>query len=184
MSGANPSPGERAVAAYEIDDVFLVESTCRIETDFNQSQQFNETAILHRIKLRPNILLQSRTPLDTAQSTIYLIRYLVEGEVYFLKNDVKPIPDAPEIPEGDTFGRILLTFAADYRCTKEQHEERDAISAFGRNAVFHVWPYWREGVHANAARMRLPHITIPMLKPPPRNQSDAEATSESQQPSK
>lgn len=163
------SPGAQAVADLEIDDVFLLSSTCFVDKSFNPTEPRDSGLYAHRIGVGSEAVLQTRTPVDESQDTIYLIRYIVRGEIYFLKKDANANRDMTEIPDEDTFGRIMLEFAADYRCSKEHHERQECIGAFGRNAIFHVWPFWREGVADVGSRMRLPRITVPMLKPKPQS---------------
>jgi hypothetical protein len=87
----------------------------------------------------------------------------VTGEVRLLKAGVSA--GTGEVADSDVFASIKLRFAADYRGAKDIIDDKDAINAFGKNALFHAWFYWREAVHEHAARMRLPRITIPMMKP-------------------
>jgi hypothetical protein len=56
-----------------------------------------------------------------------------------------------------------------YRCAAEALLVRDAIGAFSTNAQFHAWPFVREEIHAMCGRLRIPRLTIPMLKPAPLN---------------
>lgn len=166
---SEPSAGQRAVAAFEIDDVFMVSSNCQLDRQFNQTELVTEVSFQHRVGLEPTIIGQTRVPHDEGEATVRIVRYFVTGEVRLLKPGVEIATEAggesAEIPDSDLIATIKVTFAADYRCTEANHEDRDAISAFGRNALFHVWPYWRESVHDHVARMRLPRITIPMMKP-------------------
>jgi hypothetical protein len=160
---SEPSPGQRAVAAFEIDDVFLVGSECQVDPQFNQTELITEVTFQHRVGLEPTIYGQTRVPNDENEAPIHIIRYIVMGEVRFLREGVAASTE--EVADSDVFARIKLRFAADYRCPKELTEDQDAIGAFGKNALFHVWSYWRESVHEHTARMRLPRVTIPMMKP-------------------
>lgn len=166
------SPGRRAVEAYEIDDVFLMESDCRVQSSFNQTESITEMALQHRVSLGPSILHQVRTPTDGSEE-MHIIRYLVTAELRVLRDGVPH--DKPEVGEEDILAVLKLTFAADYICSKAAAEDGDAVRSFGRNALFHVWPYLREAVHAFGARMRLPRITLPMMKPVLAGQSSTPA---------
>lgn len=155
------SPGSRAVAAYELEDIFLVESRCEVNRDFNPTQVATEVGVQHRVTVDKSVLLQARSPVGGGED-IFVIRYLVAGELRSLMPDV-PI-DKVELSPSELMATIRLTFAADYRCSKEDFSDKDAIASFVRNVVFHVWPYWREAVSDFGARMRLPRTMVPMLK--------------------
>lgn len=172
------NPGQRAVDAYEIDDVFLVESSCRVQRDFNQSALLPELGLQHRAIIEPTVSQQVRTPIDGGQE-IYIIRYFITGELRVLRDGVPH--DKSDVADDETLAVLKLSFAADYRCRKEAFSDKSAIEAFGETAIFHVWPYWREAVHAFGARMRLPRITIPMMKARPGSRPVAVADSQSAQ---
>ncbi len=160
MSSA--SPGERSVEALEIVDVFLVSSTCTIARDFNPQEQIPaNVASAHRIRSEETVLHQVRVVLDAEKTKINVIRYFINAEVHVGKPGVE-FPDG-NLSDDDALSRMVFVFAADYRV--ESVPDAEMLSAFGKNAVFHVWPYWREAVHSACAKLRLPPITIPMLKP-------------------
>jgi hypothetical protein len=158
-----PSPGQRAVADLEIDDVFLIGADCQVDPQFNQTELFENVVFQHRVGLGPTIYGQSRVPLESSDPELHIVRFVVTGEVRILRRNAKH--DSEEVVESDVLATIKLEYAADYRCSRSLIDDQGAIKAFGRNAVFHVWPYLREGIHDCAARMRLPRITVPMLKP-------------------
>ena len=161
MNGS--SPGQRAVADFEIDDVFLHSAECKVDPEFNEAQVIDNVIFGHRVHVGPSIYGQIRTPVDAVEPAIQIVRYLIVGEVRMLKPGATT--ESEEIPDSDLLAGIKLTYAVDYRCSKALLQDQDAIRSFGKNAVFHAWPYWREGVHDMIARMRLPRITVPMLKP-------------------
>lgn len=160
---SNPSAGARAVVAYEIDDVVLIESACKVGRDFNPTMLLSEARFAHRIAIDQEVMSQTRTPVPAGEP-FHLIRYFLRTEVYLLKPGVEP----KEPPTADEFMASLnFVFAIDYRCTKQDMEDRDAIGAFSANAQFHAWPFVREEIHAMCGRLRIPRLTIPMLKPVP-----------------
>lgn len=69
---------------------------------------------------------------------------------------------------------VVSSFIAQYRLDidKEIKTEEDVseyvddIKKFGEvNALFHIWPYWREYVHQALSRLRIPEIVVPMFIP-------------------
>ncbi|MGE4502566.1 MAG: preprotein translocase subunit SecB [Thiomicrospira sp.] len=59
--------------------------------------------------------------------------------------------------------QIEAVFVVEYFMTEELVKE--SIDAFAlSNASYHVWPYWRELLMNQAARMHLPRIALPTIQ--------------------
>jgi hypothetical protein len=159
MSG---SPGARAIYAFKIEDIFLVASECWVARENNQTAQMPAIAYGHQSAIEKNVLFQERTS-ATDGSKVNVIRYFITASVRVLKAEVS-ISDR-EPTDDELLAFMKLTFAADYSCSKEALEDLEAIGAFSRNAHFHTWPYVREEVSAFCGRLRIPRITLPMMKP-------------------
>lgn len=156
------SPGARAVDACEIQDVFVIRSECWVSRDYNQSAPLSSFTFGQQSGIEGEANVQERTPVD-GKPSFHVLRYFVDAEIRLLKEGVNV---SEREPVEDEFLAILkFTLAVDYRCPEDILADKQAIGAFGRNAHFHAWPYLREEVHAACARMRLPRITLPMLKP-------------------
>jgi hypothetical protein len=159
---STPTPGARAVSSYEIADVFLVDSHCWVDREFNQTQQLAEFVYGHQARVDPECLMQTRTPLGGG-APVYILRYFIQGEVRLLKPGTEPA-EGRDPSDKELFALLKFLFAADYHCPANALEDQDAVGAFGRNAFFHAWPYFREEVHAACSKLRIPRITLPMLK--------------------
>jgi hypothetical protein len=152
------------VTAVEINDVFLIEARCNVSRDFNQTELARRIAFQHRLTPDGEGVFQIRN--DALSGTeINIIRYFIDGGLRVLRpgatsNAATEIEFKPE----DVLAEILVKIAVDYNCPKALLEDRDAIGAFSKNAVFHAWPYWRSIVHSFSDQMRLPRVTIPMLR--------------------
>ena len=157
------SPGARAVSTFQIEDVFLVASDCWVVRDFNSTAQVAEFAFGQSTGVDNEALVQVRTPTNGGDD-LYILRYFVNAEVQLLKPGKKPDKDAVASRE-DFLAVLKFTVATDYRCPKEAIEDKDAIGAFSRNAHFHAWPYLREEIHSMCCRLRVPRVTLPMLRP-------------------
>jgi hypothetical protein len=152
------------VGALEIEDIFLVSEIASVSRELNPSDR-RATAIptLQRVRVEEQVFGQLRVPVNDAESKGFLIaRFFVVCELFIAKQGVKPVEG--EFKEEDQVAKIEHTFAADYRVANNEMPDGDALGAFIPNVVYHVWPYWREAVHEQTARMRLPTITIPMMK--------------------
>jgi hypothetical protein len=150
------------VDAYEIQDVFLIRSECWVSRDFNQTEPFAVFTYGHQSGIEKEVLRQERKPTDGSEP-FHVLRYLVRAEVRLLKPGVQPGETGPT--DDDCLALMRFTVAADYRCPKESLEDKDAIGAFSRNAHFHAWPYLREEVQNACSRLRIPRITLPVLRP-------------------
>jgi hypothetical protein len=61
---------------------------------------------------------------------------------------------------------IEATFAVLYACENVGRFSPENLEAFANtNAVFNVWPFWRELVMSISTRMRISPIVVPMLRP-------------------
>jgi hypothetical protein len=161
------SPGARAVSVCEIDDVFLTEISCTVDGEFTPGQVMAEVACQHSFAVEQRALMQTRTLSGPPDTVIYVLRYFTRGEVSILKPGV-PIPSPPaasDISDKDLLARLVHKFAVDYVCPQGFFDDQAAVSSFSKQAAFHAWAFWREAVTTDAARLRLPKVTIPMLKP-------------------
>ena len=157
-----PSPGARAVAAFKIEDVFLVAADCWVSRENNQTALSTEVSLGHFSNVENAVLRQQRISVKDG-SQLNILRYFIATEVRLLKPGV--VVENREPTEEEYLARMKLTFAADYSCSQEALEDTEAIGAFGRNAQFNAWPYIREEVSTFCGRLRIPRIMLPMWKP-------------------
>ena len=158
------SPGARSVSALEISDVFLVESHCRVARDFNQMEPMPRITFQHRLAPENEGIAQVRKDVDSDQE-INIIRYFIGGELRVLRANASTDVDSPDqVKADDVLAEIVVKLAADYICPKVLLQDEAAIGSFAKNAVFHAWPYWRSIIHSFCDQMRLPRVTLPMLR--------------------
>ena len=158
---SEPSPHERALAAFELDDVLIVELRCKVARDFNQSAPIEEMRFLHKFDLQGNGMVQSRKVVGESEEFL-VFRYYIDGGVRLIKTDVPS--DREEFAEQDVLAEIEGTVAVDYKSSKDLRGDPEAVGGFGPNVVFHAWPYWRAAISSVATDMRLPRIVLPMLR--------------------
>jgi preprotein translocase subunit SecB len=61
--------------------------------------------------------------------------------------------------------QVKATFEVRYGLPKGFSVSRDELEAFAQtNAIFNVWPYWREFVQSVFTRMGLPPLTLPVFR--------------------
>ncbi len=76
--------------------------------------------------------------------------------------------------------RVEAVFEADYELAQGFQPTDEQVKAFqGGNAIFNVWPYFREYLQTTLVRMSLPPLTAPFLrlvpKPPRRRRAAGRA---------
>lgn len=160
---SEPSPGTRAVEAFEIEDAFLVASEGRVSRDLNPQAPLLEFAYGFNSNIEPEVLVQQRTDAQGANS-FFVVRYYVTVEARILKPEIRAAKQE-DFTDTNTLAYVRLVVATDYRGPEDLVRNQDVVAAFGRNALFHAWPYLREEIHAMCSRLRVPRITLPMLKP-------------------
>jgi hypothetical protein len=65
----------------------------------------------------------------------------------------------------EVFVRVEARYAISYALESDEGLTRKNFDAFGhRNAVYNVWPYWREFVQSMTSRMALPPLTLPVFR--------------------
>lgn len=153
--------GTRAVSMFEIEDVFLVETKCSVARDLNQTAKLAEYTFAHQMAVDSECLWQTRTPVNGGEP-FYVLRYFVNADVRLLKPEFRPGGEGPT--DEDSIAVLKFTIAVDYRCPKEAQDDAESVGAFTRNACFHAWPYVRAEVHSACDRLRIPRLTLPMLK--------------------
>jgi hypothetical protein len=162
--GEQASPGARAVDACDIDDVFLVHVGCSVDEEFIPNPALTQFGCVHKFTVEPRALLQTRKLSDPPDTVVHAVRYYARGEVSILKADA-PAPNLPEVKPEHILATISHLFAVDYVCPESLLKDRAAVSAFSKNVAFNAWPFWREAVLSDCARLRLPKVMIPMMKP-------------------
>jgi hypothetical protein len=161
------SPGARAVKAYEVEDVFLLDLECSVFHEFNPLEQLPPITYKHSISLDQNLLIQTRADPDGGNK-VAMVRYFINSEVVVLKPGSESKESDEPVPKEARLASIKFTLATDYMCPMNLAHDQDAILAFGKNAMFHAWPYVRETVHLSCEKLRIPRITIGMFKPDPK----------------
>jgi hypothetical protein len=158
---STPSPGARAVSALEISDVFLVESRCYIARDFNPMEQNPRLTFQHKISPEKNVLVQIRKEAHSDEE-LNVVRYFIDGGFRVLRPNVAA--DQGHAAQADVLAEIIVKMAVDYLCPRDFFDDQAAMGAFSKNAVFHSWSYWRTIIHSLSDHMRLPRLTLPMLR--------------------
>jgi len=161
-------PGVRAVEALNIRDVFLISLDCRVWRDINQEQQFQNLNWYSSVRPKDAGLFQVRK-VPEGTDVLHILRYFVDCELRMVKPDVlaNNQNELNGLQPDDSLGEVKATFACDYSCPEDFHEDLEAVSAFATNAAYHATPHMREIVQSCLIRMRLPSVALPMMRVTP-----------------
>lgn len=169
---------QQVIDRLKIEDVAHVRSNYWVTEDY-MARPPEELSI--RLQLRSQF---DRCDVDALpgpdNGVICRYRFLYDLGIRIMDNNI-------DVNEEDEKGIIAVVESRMYALYFEYHEgDREKLTPaileeFGRkNALYHVWPYWREYVQAVLSRLRLPTITIPMFRLPKENwrQSPVEPAAE------
>ncbi len=136
------------IAALKVRDVYQRECNITLSDDFDAITPPTEVSIQFKIGAKSSALIK-------VGENDHLLRAYISCGLRFL--------DA-ENPE-DVLADIEAIFVSDYDVKPDSNLIQEGIDKFCQeNAVFNVWPYFREYVHSVCARCRLPSVTLPMFQ--------------------
>lgn len=154
---------QRAIDCLQIQDVFMRRCQAELAQGFDPkySEEADQLQLLFRHVVSRSEVLVANTD---ANETLNLFRVYIELGVRWVGPDVEiPSAGAEDIAEEDLRATVEAVFVAEYRFTETIGE--DALAEFAlKNASFHVWPYWREYLASQCARMNLPKVTLPTVQ--------------------
>jgi hypothetical protein len=143
-------------------DVYLKRTELSVADSFDPKQSPPELGIQIRHEvLRETQTLELFEPEGPEERTKAL-RFTVQTGVRFVAE-----PDSTtEAAEVAVCAEVEAVWVIEYRIQKPDAVDQAGIDAFGQtgNVMYHVWPYWREFIHASCARLRLPQIILPMFQ--------------------
>jgi preprotein translocase subunit SecB len=106
--------------------------------------------------------LQQKINIETAVGKMGNRDHILCILTFIITVDPEQLPDANQHP---TF-QVEAAFAVAYSFDSLEGISPEQITEFGqRNALYNVWPYWREFVQSTTTRMGLPPLKIPLLTP-------------------
>jgi hypothetical protein len=138
-----------------------------------KEQAEKAVAVSDRVQLMDVRLLESKAeqkPIDDDLPQRMVTKVLVDYHVDNQEGTIDVFPhlflhvkrdNAPE----EILIRIEARFAITYAIHSTESLTPENYEAFSeRNAVFNIWPYWREFVQSTTVRMGLPALTLPVFR--------------------
>lgn len=143
---------QKAIDALQIEDVYVRQLEARCVGDFDP-KYFSDFGDLH---LQYKHWVRESAVAEEDEADDRLLRV-------FLELGVRWIDPAEQVEEKSIRAFIEAEFVAEYRMVATL--EKPSIDEFAlKNASYHVWPYWRELVSTQCARMHLPRVVLPTMQ--------------------
>jgi hypothetical protein len=156
---------DRAKKQLVVSDVYVRDANLKTNAAFDPKNRNYKFAVQFRYR-----------PLDEAQivdakvddeTNCRLIRFLFDTGVRIVDASVAGNDVDQDFSNDQVYGEVLVTFVAEYRLKDSDPVDMEAMSAFAQtNAMYHIWPYWRELAQTAFHRMRFPEIVLPMFTVP------------------
>ncbi len=143
---------QKAIDALKIEDVYLHSSTSECADDFDPKYAANIDQLLVQQMNEVN-----RTSIASIEGKDQYLRVFISFAVRWIE------PNADNKDKGKARAVINAQFVAEYAITDSISDE--CIDEFAvKNAIFHVWPYWREYLSRQCERLRLPRLVMPAMQ--------------------
>ena len=164
----------RAQRALVIQDVYVQRADAWADKTFDPYSQAVPGGVQFRVETQSETQILAATP--PGEPAHFFVKFLVETGLRMLKPGGNQAE--PNLQRDDLIGEISATFVVRYACLEAEQPTDEMLSEFGDHVIHHMWPYWREFLHATTGRLRLPPLVLPMrhaggrLIPPPDAPSD------------
>lgn len=173
-----PSALQEAIDRLEIKDVYVREVSASTSEDFDPRQPEALDALSLEVK---HVVTRS---LVVEDGETRFLKVLVDFGVRWVRENEEPSAEAvdseaesgarndgaeAESEAGDIEAEVVAViesgFVAEYAMSDEISAEGIEEFSF-KNASLHIWPFWRELLASQCARMRLPHLVLPVAHIP------------------
>lgn len=142
---------QKAIDNLHIEDVYVRNFVARCEGDFDPKYSSDVEALV----IQSKHFVQGAQVVELGDERQLLRVYIVVGTRWF---DEKA-PD--EVSGVKAF--IEAEFIAEYAMTSVL--DKASLDEFAlKNVSYHVWPYWRELLASQCARMNLPKLVLPTIQ--------------------
>lgn len=141
---------QKAIDSLQIQDVYLRDLLAHCQPDFDPKYHANDEGLVVQTKhyVKQSLLL-------TVDDQQMLQVFIELGARWFDEKEQDEAKAVKVLVEAEYVAEYLLKEALD----------KESIDEFSlKNASYHIWPYWRELLSSQCARMRLPCVTIPTIQ--------------------
>ncbi len=150
---------QRAIKCLRISDIWQREASASLGEALEGKGKFPEQ---HEVLFKHVVLRSLWGKADSEGSTPYVFRVHIAFGVRFVEiADASETDAEQDLVKAPALAQIESTYVAEYLSEKDPGQ--NALKAFAlSNASYHVWPFWREFLASQCARMNLPKVSLPL----------------------
>jgi len=154
---------QRAIEALAIRDVLVRTSSAQVADGFDPTLEGVDGLT---VQLKHLVTQAVVLEVTAAEDRVSLFRVSIELGARWVKSrgqetSAETSADTSEGDAVDVKAAIEATMVAEYEVTRDL--DKDALDAFAlQNAIYHVWPYWREFLASQCSLMNLPKLMLPV----------------------
>ncbi len=153
----------QAIDAFVIEDVYLRESRVKLAEKFEPKIGGQRIESQFRIFTKGSELVDLKD--QESGVNLKLFRAIVDTGLRFVGTPIESPTEDREPSDPLVLAEVFALFVAEYRMTSDQIPSQEVREEFAKqNALYHVWPYWREYLQSTCARFLLPSAIVPMFR--------------------
>lgn len=157
---------KKAIAALRVTEIYPRSLNVSVRDDFDSSSEPAELVVQWRHYLKNISVTEKHGPEEGKDNTQRSVLFTIETGLRYVTD---PEADLDDVDDSAIGVEILADFRATYSASEEL--DKECLEEFGNtNALYHVWPYWRELIQSTCARFGLPPMVLPMYQVPVSNQ--------------
>lgn len=152
---------QKAIECLEVQDIFLWDSKCSL-MDGLDPKYINSDSLVSQLK--HNVARGEVMTLNVKEKNeMQIFRVLIKFGARWMLEENKD-ENSEEVDEGENIkAEIEASFISEY--LMKSNPGQDVLNEFAlRNAIYHVWPYWREYLTSQCMRMNLPKAVLPAVQ--------------------
>jgi hypothetical protein len=145
---------QRAIDGLAIRDVYLRELRASCFNNFDPKYAGNTD----QLEMQSMHMVRRSEVVDLEGESHQVFRVLIRFGVRWVD------PEKLEQDEKAAIKALVeAEFIAEYDITEQMPQE--CLDEFAlKNAIYHVWPYWREQLMSQCDRMHLPRVVLPTMQ--------------------
>ncbi len=156
---------QQAAKCLQVRGVFLRECSLEQKSDFDPRLFQGELSVQFRVGAEESQVVEMTDEISKEKSKVFKV---------IIGTGLRLI-DSSNVTEDNVETGIVATlsakFSAEYLVRDGSVIPLEAQEEFAKiNAVYHVWPYYREFVQSTLARSGIPLVEVPMFMIPQNNQ--------------
>lgn len=152
---------QKAIDCLDVQDIFLWDSKCSL-VDGLDPKYINSESLVSQLKY--NVARGEVMTLNVSEKDeIQIFRVLIKFGARWVLEDESDESSADVNETENVKAEIEASFISEY--LMKSNPGQDELNEFAlKNAIYHVWPYWREYLMSQSMRMNLPKAVLPAVQ--------------------